>query len=1020
MIMPRSGLSLRRNIRGDQNQFTCLMALGRGWEAFRQPVTLEPTVQTGPFLPNEDCPAPPIIDDGRFPSFVQRILAPQERTKTSVTLPGQVVRDIESPIRYTPPPASGIMELQIGLPQTTVVAPVVMERLLLNLANRSAPTAFEIIGTDSQIVVQIATRQSDAVNVEGQVRSHFPDCSVSRSENILSDLLRRDEHNLDRSLVIDFGLRRECLFPLQIAHSFDPDLLIGLISSLSNLNTDEGFVIQVLFQLTRERWAERFRDALIDSDGNPYFQESKELWLQSKQKFTGPLLAVTLRCCAIANSHERRLGIARGLAGTLEALGSPNGNALIALRSDGLPSSMQINSLTDRLSYRYGMLLNPSELAALAHLPSASVISPRLKRQQLNTKTAPDITVGHSLALGDNHHHGRVRSVTLSKQQRTRHAHLIGSSGSGKSTLMLNLIQQDLRNGDGLCVIDPHGDLIDAVIANVPNDRINDVILFDPSDAEHPIGFNILRANSEIEKNILSSDLTATFRRMSTSWGDVMDTVLANAVLAFLESSNGGTLLDLKRFLVEKDFRKSHLKTVTDESVVYFWENEFPLIAGKPQASILIRLDAFLRQRLVRNIVCQKDNKLDMRRMMDGGKVFLAKLSQGLIGEENAYLLGTMLVSRLYQSALSRQESNERPYFWLYLDEFHHFITPSMERILSGTRKYHLGLILAHQEFRQMQTRSQEVASSVLSNCYTRVCFRLGDADAERFAPGFSFFDSKALQNLGVGEAIARVERSDYDFNLKINQLEPIPADIAAERVNSIISGSRFRYARQRSEVEAELRAGREQIMNKMPAADRQSGPNNRYVSSQQREPAAAEKKRETISNEHRYLQNLVKRIGEDNGYIATIEKEVFGGIGKIDVALENENFRIACEIAVSNTTEYEVQNIQKCLSSGFDRMAVVSTDARHLKNIQKRAGLVLSPVHISRVHFLEPEHFHLFLDSIPTIKSSDNTELEKVKGYTVKTSVKETSESMANSKKNLIRDILSRVVRRRKRSEDE
>src|SRR5205085_10838865 len=131
---------------------------------------------------------------------------------------------------------------------------------------------------------------------------------------------------------------------------------------------------------------------------------------------------------------------------------------------------------------------------------------------------------------------------------------------------------------------------------------------------------------------------------------------------------------------------------------------------------------------------CQKDNKLDFRGIMDTRKILLIKLSQGLIGEENAYLLGTMLVSRIYQAALSRQDSRERPHFWLYLDEFHHFITPSMERILSGTRKYNLGLILAHQEFRQMQARSQEVASSVLSNCYTRVCFTLDDADAEKFS----------------------------------------------------------------------------------------------------------------------------------------------------------------------------------------------------------------------------------------------------------------------------------------------
>src|SRR5436190_4291680 len=159
---------------------------------------------------------------------------------------------------------------------------------------------------------------------------------------------------------------------------------------------------------------------------------------------------------------------------------------------------------------------------------------------------------------------------------------------------------------------------------------------------------------------------------------------------------------------------------------------------------------------------------------MDGKKILFIKLPQGLIGEENAFLLGTLLVSRLYQAALSRQDTLDRPYFWLYLDEFQNFITPSMEGILSGSRKYNLGLTLSHQEFRQLQSRNQEVASSVISNCYTRICFRLGDSDAEKFAGGFSFFDAKALQNLGIGEAVGRIERAEHDFNLTISPLPRI------------------------------------------------------------------------------------------------------------------------------------------------------------------------------------------------------------------------------------------------------
>src|SRR5262249_47618816 len=194
----------------------------------------------------------------------------------------------------------------------------------------------------------------------------------------------------------------------------------------------------------------------------------------------------------------------------------------------------------------------------------------------------------------------------------------------------------------------------------------------------------------------------SAFRRFSTSWGDQMTSVLANAVLAFLESDQGGNLADLRRFLIERDFRKSFLETVRDPEVLYYWQKEFPLISQKPQGPLLNRLNTFLRPKLIRYMVAQKENKLDFRTIMDEGKIFLAKLAQGAIGVENAYLLGTLIVSKLNQLVLSRQEQkeSERRNFYLYVDEFQNFITPSMASILSGARKYHLGLILAHQDLR--------------------------------------------------------------------------------------------------------------------------------------------------------------------------------------------------------------------------------------------------------------------------------------------------------------------------------
>jgi Type IV secretion-system coupling protein DNA-binding domain len=657
--------------------------------------------------------------------------------------------------------------------------------------------------------------------------------------------------------------------------------------------------------------------------------------------------------------------------------------------------------------------------------PNESIISRKIKRNERRSKAVTNLALSHSLILGENNHQGKIHQVSLSNDQRTKHLHLIGSSGSGKSTLLLNLIKQDLVNNQGLCVIDPHGDLIDEVISNVPDSRLKDVIIFDPSDSEFPIGFNILQANSELEKNLLSSDLVATFRRMATSWGDVMDSVLANSILAFVESSKGGTLFDLRRFLVEKEFRNDFLKTVLDESVKYFWTHEFPNIAGKPQSSILIRLDSFMRNKLVRNIVCQKHTTLDFRKVMDNKKVLLIKLSQGLIGEENAYLLGTLLVSKLYQTALSRQDSQSRPYFWLYLDEFQHFITPSMESILSGVRKYNIGLHLAHQEFRQLQSRSLEVASSVLSNCYTRICFRLGDNDAEKFASGFSFFDGKALQNLGIGEAIGRVERAEFDFNLKTSRLPKVEKELAEQRKQAILENTRNFYSKPREEVESGLfeNLTRKESEPKQTTATeikakliQPKGPV--YIQPKAEDQRPKTKDQVLISeldNSHRYLQGIIKRIGESNGFVATLEKQVFGGIGKVDVALESETVKIAVEVAATNTVEYEVQNIQKCLASGFDKVVVISNDTKHLANIKNKVELIVAETQLSKVSYLEPEHFHLFLEKLNNESENRIKKETKVKGYKVNVSYKEASQSELDAKEQAIAEILKDAERRRK-----
>jgi len=1016
---------------------------GRGWHVHDFTVDLEPPFRPFYFFEPEELPP---LDDGRVPGFFDGLFS----TDRNLALDSESTARNEAKLRRyreylaeaDEPDFCGyyhedFVEIRLSLPGDYRIAQSVSGQFLSSLAYCSSPVGFEVVGNAESITVQFTSTEKDASQLRQQLEAHFPDLSFSGAQDEESYLTAKWINAGESMLIADFGLSENFLLPLETMRGFETDPLVPIIGGMSNLGNDEVGIFQVLFQKTKNDWPRTILDTISCFEGTEFFDHVPDFNRLARDKLSSPLFAVVIRMAAKSSDSNRSMQIVRNMSGGLAQLSRPSGNELIPLSNDAYDLRYHEQALLDRQSFRCGMLLNAAELVSLVHPPSQAVQSRKLERDRKRTKAAPAAAIGHALVLGENAHQDKTQEVSLSNDQRTRHIHLIGSSGSGKSTLLLSLIKQDLERGHGVCVIDPHGDLVDSVVSNVPDNRIDDVILFDPSDAEYPVGFNILQAQSQLEKTILSSDLVATFRRMSTSWGDVMDSVLANAILAFVESSRGGTLFDLKRFLVEKDFRKEFLKSVTDDGIIYFWENEFPLIAGKPQASILIRLDTFLRQSLIRNIVCQRDKKLDFRKIMDSRKVLLIKLSQGLIGEENGHLLGSMLVSRIYQSALGRQDSVDRPYFWLYLDEFHHFITPSMERVLSGTRKYNLGLVLAHQEFRQMQTRSQEVASSVLSNCYTRVCFRLGDTDAEKFSNGFSFFDSKALQNLGIGEAIARVERADYDFNLSISPLPKVSSEKASELRSTVARKSREAFAESRAAVEQELQSLRtsrpaisERTKDTEPIDSTKGSdvPKNRTGMTQDRSsvqpdvssisaPIEKEQVLDKRNQQHRYLQSLVKKMAENKGFHVVIEKTVLGGAGKVDVSLESESVKIACEISVTNEPAYESQNIQKCLAACYDLVVLVSTDKRRLAKTKEIAIENITADELAKVQFLTPEEFHIWLDQI---QISDEFAEGKVKGFKVKVKMKPVDEDENKVRRNAISEIVFGAMKRLRNKPDD
>jgi len=780
---------------------------GRGWVRYPERVVLEP-----PFRPFRFRMARPRNPNaGEMPTLLSGLSKAVMRMFSNsrpLVLEDQAEKE-PSPAR--PQDRGEVIEMVTSFPPDVPVTIPAFANLLSSLGTCRHPLALEYAASERRIVQQWAVDESDAGAVEAHCQAWFPRASLSRETGLVCNLFQ-DAPALE---IIELGLDAEFLVPLTGFRTLDPDPMLPLLTVLGSLQEKESAFYQVLFSPTSSPWAPSMRAAVAGPDRKPVFVNAPELVEQVEAKTATPLFAVAIRLAVGAASGARARALLIQLVDAFRIFGAvETGNRLIALGAESTKDSPEpvedlLQDMLGRTTRRSGMILNLQELVSLAHFPSSSVRLPKLVRQVHKTKAAPAHLQGGSFVLGENPHGGRVSAVGLSGEERVRHMHVLGAPGTGKSTLLLNGIVQDILAGEGVAVLDPHGDLIDKVIGYIPEWRIPDVIVFDPSDEEYPVGFNILSAHSDQERNLLASDLRALFQRQSTSWGDQMTTVLSNAILAFLESTEGGTLADLRRFLLEDKYRKEFLKTVQEPEVIYFWQRNFPQVSGKPQASIVTRLDAFLRPKAIRNMVCQKASRLKFADIMDSGKIFLAKLPQGLIGQQNAHLFGSLLVSKFQQTAIARQaiSAEERRSFWLYIDEAHAFVTPSMADILAGSRKYRLGLILAHQELRQLANRDAEVGGAVVSNPAVRVCFRLGEEDARKLAEGFSFFDASDLVDLGIGQAICRVGRSDYDFNLRI-RLQKEPDRDTAQRIGAAVrSHTRSNYARPRVQVIEEYQA---------------------------------------------------------------------------------------------------------------------------------------------------------------------------------------------------------------------
>lgn len=409
--------------------------------------------------------------------------------------------------------------------------------------------------------------------------------------------------------------------------------------------------------------------------------------------------------------------------------------------------------------------------------------------------------------LGKTDYRGQEIRFGVRDEDSFRHLYIVGKTGTGKSTFLSNIIKSHMYTNKGLCLIDPHGDLVDTVMEHIPSWRTNDVILFDVSDSQNPIGFNLLQYNTEDEKNIVVSGVVATFKKLfGTSWGPRLEYVLRNVMLSVVEYPNA-TMMHIMRVLTDKNFREEVLEHVNDPIVLKFWRTEFDKWSDTQRneaiAPITNKVGQFLSSSVVRNIFGQPMSKLNMRKVMDEGKILLINLSKGKIGEDNTEMIGSFIVTKLQIDAMSRAnipEKDRRP-FYLHIDEFQNFATDSFAVILSEARKYRLALIVANQYTSQL---SETIRNAIFGNVGSIVSFNVGYDDAVDIAQQFKELLT-ANDLISIPKFRAYIRLMVDGIMSDVFSMSTIPLsqpELSAEIKDKIRSQSRQRYATERGKLE--------------------------------------------------------------------------------------------------------------------------------------------------------------------------------------------------------------------------
>lgn len=466
--------------------------------------------------------------------------------------------------------------------------------------------------------------------------------------------------------------------------------------------------------------------------------------------------------------------------------------------------------------------MNIKEITSLYHFPHSKFNkSPRIKWQMYKVVAAPDDLPTEGMLLGHNVYGGIKKEVRLLPKDRFRHFYIIGQTGTGKSSAQVQMAKYDMMNGNGFCVVDPHGELCETILRYYPKDRIDDLIYFDASNFEYPIGFNVLSAKNEEERNIITGDLVEMFVQMygHEIFGPRIQDYFRNAVLALMEQPDGGTLTEIVRMFVDPAFQKMKVKNVTNPVVRSWREKTYAAMGDREKGEMIPYFQAkfgpFTTDSIIRNIIGQPQSSFDIGEAMQQKKVILVNLSKGLLGSVNSELLGRMVVTQIQVAAMRRAglaEEDRVPYY-LYIDECQNYVSKSIESVLSEARKYKLGMILAHQYIDQLKKDGLggglDLSKAIFGNIGNMLTYKVGATDAEflekEYAPDFSQQDLVNLDNFKSAFKMSINNQATKAFSLDVVKFWTDPYLHTPEKIQVIKQISALKWGRKKELVDKEI-----------------------------------------------------------------------------------------------------------------------------------------------------------------------------------------------------------------------